>query len=148
MAGKLSFEEGASIYKPPLFCGLNYKFWEARMKIFIESIDQGIWDSIENGPYIPKFKKDNSFIAKPLSQWTNDECKMAQLDRSAQNIIASALDANEFFRISKCKTAKEMWETLKVAHEPKEAMTKSQARRKKRQNKKKPQSLLNGQKGG
>ena len=26
MAGKLSFEEGASIYKPPLFCGLNYKF--------------------------------------------------------------------------------------------------------------------------
>ena len=27
------------------------------MKIFVESIDQGIWDSIENGPYIPKFKK-------------------------------------------------------------------------------------------
>jgi len=42
MAGKLSFEEGASIYKPPLFCGLNYKYWEARMKIFVESIDQGI----------------------------------------------------------------------------------------------------------
>ncbi|KAK7353594.1 hypothetical protein VNO80_19044 [Phaseolus coccineus] len=39
-------------------------------------------------------------------------------------------------RISKCKTAKEMWETLKVALEPKEAMAKSQARRKKRQNKK------------
>jgi len=39
MAGKQSFEEGASIYKPPLFCGLNYKYWEARMKIFVESID-------------------------------------------------------------------------------------------------------------
>jgi len=38
MAGKLSFEEGASIYKPPLFCGLNYKYWEARMKIFVEFI--------------------------------------------------------------------------------------------------------------
>jgi len=50
------------------------------MKIFIESIDQRIWDSIENGPYIPKFKKANSLIAKPLSKWTNDECKMAQLD--------------------------------------------------------------------
>ena len=136
MAGKLSFEEGASIYKPPLFCGLNYKFWEARMKIFIESIDKRIWDSIENGPYIPKLKKDNSFIAKPLSKWPKDECKMAQLDRSAQNIIASALDTNEFFRISKCKIAKEMWETLKAAHEPKEATTKSQARRKRRKNKK------------
>ena len=92
--------------KPPLFCGLNYKYWEARMKIFVESIDQGIWDSIENGPYIPKFKNNGSFIAKPLSQWTNDECKMAKLDCTAQNIIVSALDTNEFFRISKCKTAK------------------------------------------
>ena len=56
MAGKLSFEEGASIYKPPLLCGLNYKYWEARMKIFVEFIDQGIWDSIENDTFIPKFK--------------------------------------------------------------------------------------------
>jgi len=29
MAGKQSFEEGASIHKPPLVCGLNYKYWEA-----------------------------------------------------------------------------------------------------------------------
>jgi len=57
----------------------------------------------------------------------------------SQNIIASALDTNEFFRISRCKTAKEMWDTLKAAHgnnEPKEARSKSEARRKRRQNKK------------
>jgi len=50
-----------------------------------------------------------------------------------------SLDTNEFFRISKCKTAKEMWDTLKVAHgnnEPNKARSKSQARRKRRQNKK------------
>ena len=84
-------------------------------------------------------KKNGSFIAKPWSQWTNDECKMAKLDCYAQNIIASALDTNEFFRVSKCKTAKEMRETLKAAqgnNEPKEARSKSQARRKRRQNKK------------
>jgi len=135
MAGKLSFKEGGSIYKPPLFCGLNYKYWEARMKIFVESIDQGIWDSIENGPYFPKLKKNGSLIAKHRFQWTNDECKMARLDFTTQNIIASALDTNEFFRISKCKTAKDMWDTLKAAHgnnEQKEAMSKSQARRKRR----------------
>jgi len=40
MAGKLPFEEGASINKPPLFCCLNYKYWEARMKIFVESIKE------------------------------------------------------------------------------------------------------------
>jgi len=65
MAGKLPFEEGASINKPPLLCGLNYMYWEARMKIFVESIDQGIWDAIENGPFIPKIKKSESFIKKP-----------------------------------------------------------------------------------
>ena len=83
MPGKLSFEEGALINKPPLFCGLNYKYGKARMKIFDESIDQGIWDSIENGPFIPKLKKNGSFISKPWSQWTNEECKMAKLNCAA-----------------------------------------------------------------
>jgi len=27
------------------------------MKIFVESLDKGIWDAIENGPFIPKLKK-------------------------------------------------------------------------------------------
>jgi len=133
---KIPFEEGASINRPPLFCGLNYKYWEARMKIFIESIDQGIWDTIENGPYIPKTENSETAIPRPWSQWTNEECKMAKLDCVAQNIIASALDSNEFLRISDCKSAKEMWDTLKANHgnitKPKEAKTRSQARRKKR----------------
>ena len=64
---------------------------------------------------------------------------MTKLDCTAQNIIAYALDTNEFFRISKCKTPKEMWYTLKAAHgnnELMEARSKGQARRKRRQNKK------------
>jgi len=64
MAGKLPFEEGASINNPLLFNGFNYKYWEARMKIFVESIDQGIWDAIENGPFIPTIKKNGSFLLK------------------------------------------------------------------------------------
>jgi len=39
---KLPFGEGASIHRPPMFSGINYRFWKIRMKIFIESIDQGI----------------------------------------------------------------------------------------------------------
>jgi len=57
MGGKLSFGEGASINKPPLFYGLNYQFWKVIMKIFGESIDRQIWDAIVNDPFIPKFKK-------------------------------------------------------------------------------------------
>ena len=65
MADKLPFGEGASINMPPLFCGLNYHIWKVRMKIFVESFDKGIWDAIENDPFIPKFENDGSSIEKP-----------------------------------------------------------------------------------
>jgi len=117
MAEKLPFGGGESINKPPLFCGLNYQFWKVRMKIFDESLDKGIWDTIENGPFIPKFEKVGSSIEKPWSQWTDSENKKAKFDCIAKNIITSALNSDEFFRISQCSSAKEMWDTLEVTHE-------------------------------
>jgi len=78
---------------------------------------------------------------KPWFQWTDDENKKAKFDCIAKNIITSALDSKEIFRISECESAKEMWDTLKATHESiteiKKAKTRSQARRKMRQNKKK-----------
>jgi len=106
------------------------------MKIFVESIDQGIRDAIENGPFIPKIKKNGSFIKKPWSQWTNEESEKAKFDCCAKNIITSALDSKEFFRISKCESAKEMWDTLKETHERTTEIKKSKTRRNRRQNQK------------
>jgi len=117
MAEKLPFGEGASINRPPLFCDLNYQFWKVRMKIFVESLDKGIWDAIENGPFNPKFEKDGSSIEKPWSQWTDSENKKAKFDYIAKNIITFALNSDEFFRISQCSSVKEMWDTLEVTHE-------------------------------
>jgi len=140
MAEKLPFGEGASINRPPLFCGLNYQFWKVRMKIFVESLDRGIGDAIENGPFIPMFEKDNVFFKKPWSQWTERESKRAKFDCIAKNIITSSLNSNEFFKVSKCGFAKEMWDALEVTHEGtneiKRARRRSQARRKRKQNKK------------
>jgi len=34
------------------------------MKIFVESLDKGIWDAIENGHFIPTIEKDNVFVKK------------------------------------------------------------------------------------
>jgi len=86
------------------------------MKIFVESLDRGIWDAIENDPFIPKFEKDGSSIEKPWSQWTDAENKRARFDCIAKNIITSALNSDEFFKISQCSSAKEMWDTLEVTH--------------------------------
>jgi len=37
----------------------------------------------------------------------------------SKNIIISALNSDEFFRVSQCASAKEMWDTLDVTHEGK-----------------------------
>ena len=79
-------------------------------------------------------------LKKPWSQWTDTENKRAKFDCIAKTIITSALNSNEFFRVSKCGFAKEMWDTLEVTHEGtneiKRARRRSQARRKRKKNKK------------
>jgi len=87
------------------------------MKIFVVSIDQGIWDAIENGPFIPRIEKAEYFTRKPWSQWTNEESEKAKFDCIAKNIITSFVNFNEFFMISHCESTKEMWDTLEVIHE-------------------------------
>ena len=72
------------------------------MKIFVESFDRGIWDAIENGPFIPKFRKDGVLIEKPWSQWTDAENIKAKFDCIAKNIITSSLNSDEFFKVSQC----------------------------------------------
>jgi len=107
VAEKLPFGEGASINRPSLFCGFNYQFWKVRMKIFAESL-KGIWDATENDHFIPKFEKKGASIEKPWSQWIDALNKKAKFDCVAKNIITSALNSNEFFKISQCTSANEM----------------------------------------
>ena len=107
-----TFAEGASINRPPLFTGENYPFWKVRMQIFLESVDRRIWDAVVNGNVVNDVQEPN-----PFSQWTTDENRRAQYDVKARNIISSALTLDEFYRISVCTSAQEMWEILRVNHE-------------------------------
>ena len=87
------------------------------MRIFIRSVDIKVWHAIEKGAFIPTHKVDGKEVEKPKEQWTDDEIKLAQYDMKAQNILMSALGSDEFFRVSACETAQEIWETLEVTHE-------------------------------
>nr|AFN88195.1 phytoalexin-deficient 4-2 protein [Phaseolus vulgaris] len=80
-------------------------------------LNKGIWEAIENGPFIPQVKKDDVFVDKPRSEWTEKDSKKAKFDWIAKNIITSSLSCDEFFRISQCEIAKEMWDILEVTHE-------------------------------
>jgi len=75
---KLPFAKGASIHRPPIFSGMNYQFWKVGMKIFIESIDRGIWNAIVNGPYIPMSIVDDVSIVKSYNELFEVENKRVQ----------------------------------------------------------------------
>jgi len=60
---------------------------------------------------------DGQYIDKPWCDLTDSERKKAQYDSIAKNIITSYLNLDEFFRVSQCAFAKEIWETLEVTHE-------------------------------
>jgi len=87
------------------------------MEISIESIDRGIWNAIVNEPYIPVSVVNGISIAKPYDELTEVENKRVQYDCRAKNIITLTLNLDEFFRVSQCSSAKEMWDILEVTHE-------------------------------
>ncbi|XP_073224717.1 uncharacterized protein [Cicer arietinum] len=60
---------------------------------------------------------DGSLIKKPRADWSDDDKKKVGYKTKAKNIITSALSADEFFKVSNSKTAKEMWDTLQETHE-------------------------------
>ena len=102
MADTSVFGEGASLNKPPLFCGQNYHIWCIRMKFFIQSLDKNIWNVISN----------NTYVHMPEINESSKE----HLDCMEQHIIMSALDSDELLKISECTSAKGMWDTLEELH--------------------------------
>ena len=60
-----SLNEGQSTNRTPLFNGVNYTYWKARIKIFIQALDYNMWSVIINGPHILTHTINNSVILKP-----------------------------------------------------------------------------------
>jgi len=57
-----------------------------------------------NGPYIPISVVNGISVAKPFDELTKVENKHVQYDCVAKNIITSALNLDEFFRVSQCSS--------------------------------------------
>ncbi|KAK2420447.1 rust resistance kinase Lr10 [Trifolium repens] len=86
------------------------------MRIHINSFDGEVWNAIETGPFVPTITDLNGIVTnKPMAQWTEDEKKKVNYDAKAQNILISSLGIEQFYHVSHCVSAKEMWDTL-VTH--------------------------------
>ncbi|XP_072090534.1 uncharacterized protein [Arachis hypogaea] len=110
--------EGQSNNRPPYFNGSNYSYWKERMRIFVQSIDYNIWKIILNGPDVPtKQNADGEVVAKEDNEWTYEEKKKVELNAKAINLMHCAISFEEFRKVSRCKTAKEIWDKLRLTHE-------------------------------
>ncbi|XP_072084353.1 uncharacterized protein [Arachis hypogaea] len=110
--------EGQSNNRPPYFNGSNYSYWKERMRIFMQSIDYNIWKIILNELDVPTKKNfDGEVVAKEDNEWTEEEKKKVELNAKAINLMHCAINFEEYRKVSRCKTAKEIWDMLRLTHE-------------------------------
>ena len=67
-------EHGHSLVIPPHFDGNNYAYWKVRMKAFLKSIDERVWNSVECG-----WEK----LTTPVNEWSTSQKEAAAFNSNA-----------------------------------------------------------------
>ena len=89
-------DRGQSLIIPPLFDGTNYAYWKVRMRAFLQSLDEKVWQAVEIGWTKPK---------EALTDWDDAKIKAANFDNRVLNALFSVVTNEEFKKISSTETA-------------------------------------------
>ena len=101
-------EHGYSLVIPPHFNGNNYAYWKVKMKAFLKSIDERVWNSVEYGWEKP---------TTPVSKWQTSQKEAATFNNKAMNPIFNVVSLEEFKRISNVDVTRTTWNILRTVHE-------------------------------
>ena len=96
-------DRGQSLIIHPLFDGTNYAYWKIRMRAFLRSLDEKVWQAVEIGWTKPK---------EVPADWDDAKIKVENFNSRALNALFSAVTNEEFKKISSIETAKEAWTIL------------------------------------
>ena len=96
-------KHGHSLVIPPHFDGNNYAYWKVRMKAFLKSIDERVWNSVEYG-----WEKPTTSV----SEWQTSQKEAVTFNSKAMNGIFNAVSMEEFKRISNVEVAHTAWNIL------------------------------------
>ena len=96
-------EHDHSLVIPPRFDRNNYANWKVRMKAFLESIDERVWNSIEYGWEKP---------TTPVSEWQTFQKEAAAFNSKTMNAIFNVVFMEEFKRISNVEVVHTTWNIL------------------------------------
>jgi hypothetical protein len=93
--------------KLPHFDGTNFAKWKHLMKAYLIGLHPGLWEIVCSGFEGPE---------DPEAP-TNEELATVHLNGQATSVLLSALDGNEYNRVMNVDVAKQIWDTLHLAHE-------------------------------
>jgi hypothetical protein len=95
--------------KPPMLEGEDYSMWSDKMRHHLTSLHKSIWDIIEYGAQVPK-KGDKDYDSEEVEQ-------IQHFNSQATTILLASLSREEYNKVQGLKSAKEIWNVLKTAHE-------------------------------
>jgi hypothetical protein len=95
--------------KLPYFDGEDYCMWSDKMRHHLTSLHESIWDIVEFGAQAPKVgdKDYDSYEAAQIRLFNSQ----------ATSILLTSLCQEEYNKVQGLKSAKEIWDILKIAHE-------------------------------
>ena len=113
-------DRGQSLIIPHLFDGTNYAYWKVRMRAFLQSLDEKVWQAMEIG-------WTNSTKA-PVDQ-DDAKTRATNFNSRALNALFNAIANEEFKKISSIEAAKESWPIFQTTYEGIKAIKDSKLQR-------------------
>ena len=101
-------DRSQSLNAPPYFDGTNYAFWKVRMREFLCSIDESVWNVVDIGW---------TRLEAAKSKWDKATLAAANANSKALNAIFCGVSLDEFHRISHVTIAKEVGKILETTYE-------------------------------
>ena len=101
-------DRGQSLIIPPLFGGTNYAYWKVRMKAFLQSLDEKVWQAVKIGW---------TELKEALADWDDAKIKGENFNSRALNSLFSVVTNEDFKKISSTEIAKEAWTILQTTYE-------------------------------
>jgi hypothetical protein len=95
--------------KPPMFDGEDYNMWSDKMRHHLTSLHTSIWDVVEIGVQVPS-PEDEDYDSDEVAQ-------IRHFNSQATTILLASLSREEYNKVQGLKSAKEIWDVLKTAHE-------------------------------
>jgi hypothetical protein len=95
--------------KPPVFYGEDYNMWSDKMRHHLTSLHTSIWNVVEFGVQVPSVGDEDYD--------SNEVAQIRHFNSQATTILLASLSREEYNKVQGLKSAKEIWDVLKMAYE-------------------------------